>query len=72
MSQGSTTPLGNRLEKLLYEDHPNLPRLVKAGLVQVQLETIHPFLNGNGRLGRLLITFLLCEWSILNEGTEPL
>jgi len=41
--------------------------LVKAGLVHVQFETIHPFLDGNGRLGRLLITFLLCARGVIRE-----
>ena len=54
-------------EKFLHEDRPDLPLLVKAGLVHVQFETIHPFLDGNGRLGRLLITFLLCERQVLRE-----
>jgi Fic family protein len=55
------------LEIFLHADTPDLPTLVKAGLVHVQFETIHPFLDGNGRLGRLLITFLLCERGILRE-----
>jgi len=38
-----------------------LPLLVEVGLIHAQFETIHPFLDGNGRMGRLLITFLLCE-----------
>jgi Fic family protein len=46
-----------------------LPILVEAGLVHVQFESIHPFLDGNGRLGRLLITLLLCAKGAL---TEPL
>jgi Fic family protein len=52
-------------EKYLYDDR--LPLLVKLGLVHVQFETIHPFLDGNGRLGRLLLTLLLCESSVLRE-----
>lgn len=45
----------------------DLPILIKAGLVHCQFETIHPFLDGNGRVGRLLITFLLCEQKALNR-----
>jgi Fic family protein len=47
----------------------NLPLIVKAALVHVQFETIHPFLDGNGRLGRLLITLLLCASGVLREPT---
>ncbi|MGD0547887.1 MAG: Fic family protein [Terracidiphilus sp.] len=52
-------------EKFLYDDR--LPLLVKLGLAHVQFETIHPFLDGNGRLGRLLLTLLLCENGVLRE-----
>jgi Fic family protein len=60
-------PCMGELEAFLHADLPDLPVLVKAALVHVQFETIHPFLDGNGRLGRLLITFLLCERGILRE-----
>jgi Fic family protein len=55
------------LELFLHEDRTGLPVLVKAALAHVQFETIHPFLDGNGRLGRLLITFLLCAAGVLRE-----
>ena len=54
------------LEGFLHERRP-LPPLIKCGLVHSQFETIHPFLDGNGRMGRLLITFLLCQQGILER-----
>jgi len=51
-------------EQFLHEDE-SLPLLIKIGLAHVQFETIHPFLDGNGRVGRLLIAFLLCEKEVL-------
>jgi len=53
------------LEKYLHAGHT--PVLVKAALAHVQFETIHPFLDGNGRLGRLLITLLLCDQGALSQ-----
>jgi Fic family protein len=52
------------LETFLHTD-ARLPLLLKIGLAHVQFETIHPFLDGNGRVGRLLISFLLCEQRVL-------
>jgi Fic family protein len=56
-----------QLELFLHEEASRLPLLIKAGLAHVQFETIHPFLDGNGRLGRLLVTFLLCAQGALSE-----
>jgi Fic family protein len=55
------------LEKFLHGDPVETPTLLKAALAHVQFETIHPFLDGNGRLGRLLITVLLCAEGALSE-----
>ncbi len=54
------------LEHFLHEKD-KLPLLVQVGLAHSQFETIHPFLDGNGRIGRLLITFLLCERGALSK-----
>ena len=53
-------------ERFLHGDH-EMPLLVNVGLAHAQFETVHPFLDGNGRIGRLLITFLLCERGILQK-----
>lgn len=53
--------------ELFLHGQSDLPLLVKIGLAHAQFETIHPFLDGNGRVGRLLITFLLCENGVLHK-----
>ncbi len=55
------------LELFLQDQPSKTPVLIKASLAHVQFESIHPFLDGNGRLGRLLITFLLCAEGVLNQ-----
>ena len=55
------------LERFLHADDDGVPVLVRAALAHVQFETIHPFLDGNGRVGRLLITLLLCHAGVLRE-----
>ena len=54
-------------ERFLHDEEDGLPLLIRVGLAHVQFETIHPFLDGNGRIGRLLITFLLTEGGILRQ-----
>lgn len=56
-----------QLEMFLHQETPSLPLLIRAGLVHAQFESIHPFLDGNGRVGRLLITFMLCAEDVLRE-----
>lgn len=55
------------LERFIHANGSRLPILINAGLVHVQFETIHPFLDGNGRLGRLLVTLLLCNSGMLGQ-----
>lgn len=55
------------VERFIHEPAPTLPPLVKIALVHAQFETIHPFLDGNGRIGRLLIAALLEHWGLLPE-----
>lgn len=54
-------------ETFIHAPAPQLPPLLKAGLLHVQFESIHPFLDGNGRLGRLLITLFLCSQEVLHQ-----
>lgn len=55
------------LENFLHESRHGVPLLVRCGLAHAQFETIHPFLDGNGRVGRLLITLMLCEDGALSR-----
>lgn len=57
----------DNLERFIHETDTGLPVSIKAGLLHAQFESIHPFLDGNGRLGRLLITLLLCERGVLRQ-----
>ena len=55
------------LERFLHDEGNPYPALIKAALAHVQFETIHPFLDGNGRIGRLLIAFILHHDRVLSE-----
>ena len=56
----------DELEKFMHAG-TEIPALVRAGMIHYQFEAIHPFLDGNGRVGRLLIVLLLCEWGLLPQ-----
>lgn len=56
----------SNLENFFYDKNP-VPALIKTGLIHSQFENIHPFLDGNGRVGRLLITFYLCQQKVLQK-----
>jgi Fic family protein len=60
-------PLLADMEKFIHDPDTTLPPLVKIALVHAQFETVHPFLDGNGRIGRLLIAALLEHWGLLAE-----
>ena len=55
------------LERYIHGAEANLPPMVRVALIHAQFETIHPFLDGNGRIGRLLIAALFEHWGLLNE-----
>lgn len=56
----------DKFEKYIHAPS-EIPPLIRLGLIHCQFEALHPFLDGNGRIGRLLITLLLCEWGLLSQ-----
>ena len=60
-------PCLDAFEKFLHDDTIQMPSLIRAALAHVQFETIHPFLDGNGRLGRLLISFILYTEGLMSD-----
>jgi Fic family protein len=60
-------PAVGELERFIHDDPQPTPILIKAALAHAQFETIHPFLDGNGRVGRLLITLLLCSEGVMRR-----